>query len=97
MDRFGSERMWFMPIICVAICLIIFLVFRRSGRGPFFFDRTKRMDNLDNRNSSAIEILNKKLDIPILLLLRDVTELIEDISDKAEDASDALCVLAFAM
>lgn len=44
-----------------------------------------------------VEILNKKLDIPILLLLRDVTELIEDISDKAEDASDALCVLAFAI
>ena len=60
MDRFGSERMWLMPIFCIAICLIVFLVFRRSGKGPFFFDRTRQKDNLDNDNSSAIDILNNR-------------------------------------
>ena len=44
-----------------------------------------------------IKILNSDLEIPILLLLRDITQLLEDISDKAEDASDAACVLSFVM
>lgn len=42
-----------------------------------------------------IEILNSNIEIPVLLLLRDITQLLEDITDKAEDASDAACVLAF--
>jgi len=44
-----------------------------------------------------IKILNCKLDIPVLLLLRDVLQLIEDAADKAEDVSDAARILAFAM
>lgn len=44
-----------------------------------------------------IKILDSDLDIPILLLLRDVLQLIEDAADKAEDASDAARILAFAM
>jgi predicted phosphate transport protein (TIGR00153 family) len=44
-----------------------------------------------------VKILNSNLDIPALLLLRDVLQLIEDAADKAEDASDAARILAFAM
>jgi uncharacterized protein Yka (UPF0111/DUF47 family) len=42
-----------------------------------------------------IEILNSNIEIPVLLLLRDITQLLEAITDKAQDASDAACVLAF--
>jgi predicted phosphate transport protein (TIGR00153 family) len=44
-----------------------------------------------------VKILNSSIDIPVLLLLRDVLQLIEDAADKAEDASDAARILAFAM
>lgn len=60
MMGFGQGKMWFMPIICIAICVIVFLVFRSSGRGPFSSDRTNRMDNSNKVNSSAIDILNSR-------------------------------------
>lgn len=44
-----------------------------------------------------IKILNSKMEIPPLLLLRDVIQLFEEIADKVEDASDATRILAFAM
>jgi len=44
-----------------------------------------------------LRILNSKLEFPVMLLLRDVTQLLEDAADKAEDASDAARVLAFTM
>jgi predicted phosphate transport protein (TIGR00153 family) len=44
-----------------------------------------------------VKILNGKLEIPALLLLRDVIELLEDAADKAEDASDAARIVAFAI
>jgi predicted phosphate transport protein (TIGR00153 family) len=44
-----------------------------------------------------IKIISSRMEIPVLLLLRDVTELFEAVSDKAEDASDAARILAFAM
>ncbi len=44
-----------------------------------------------------IKIISSHIEIPVLLLLRDVTQLFEAISDKAEDASDAARILAFAM
>ncbi len=44
-----------------------------------------------------VKILDSNLDIPALLLLRDVLQLMEDAADKAEDASDAARILAFAM
>lgn len=44
-----------------------------------------------------VKILNSHLEIPVLLLLRDVLQLMEDAADKAEDASDAARILAFAM
>jgi predicted phosphate transport protein (TIGR00153 family) len=44
-----------------------------------------------------VKILNAKLEIPPLLLLRDVIKLLEDAADKAEDASDAARIVAFAI
>ncbi len=40
-------------------------------------------------------IISSKIDMPVLLLLRDVIQLLEDAADKAEDASDAARILAF--
>ncbi len=44
-----------------------------------------------------VKIINSKLEIPAMLLLRDVTQLLENAADKAEDASDAARILSFAM
>jgi len=44
-----------------------------------------------------IKILNSKMEIPALLLLRDVIQLFEDATDKVEDAADASRILAFAI
>jgi len=44
-----------------------------------------------------IKILDSKMEIPTLLLLRDVVQLFEDIADKVQDASDASRILAFAI
>ncbi|MEM3770109.1 MAG: DUF47 family protein [Candidatus Bathyarchaeia archaeon] len=44
-----------------------------------------------------IKLLNSKLEIPALILLRDVLQLLEDSADKAEDAADAARVLSFIM
>ncbi len=59
MDGFGPGKMWFMPVICIAICVVLFLFFRKSGMGPFSH-RSGRMDRTDNGNSSAIDILNSR-------------------------------------
>jgi len=44
-----------------------------------------------------VKIINSHIEIPTLLLLRDVLKLMEDAADKAEDAADAARILAFAM
>ncbi|MDH5438168.1 MAG: DUF47 family protein [Candidatus Bathyarchaeota archaeon] len=44
-----------------------------------------------------MKILKSHIEVPTLLLLRDVIALLEDAADKAEDASDAARILAFAM
>lgn len=44
-----------------------------------------------------VKILSTQIEIPALLLLRDVLQLMEDVADKAEDASDAARILAFAI
>jgi predicted phosphate transport protein (TIGR00153 family) len=44
-----------------------------------------------------VNIINSKLEIPVMLLLRDVAQLLENVADKAEDASDAARVLSFAI
>ena len=44
-----------------------------------------------------IKILSSKLDLPVLLLLKDIIQLLEDSADKAEDAADVARVLSFVM
>jgi len=44
-----------------------------------------------------VKILNSNLEIPVMLLLKDITQLLENAADKAEDASDAARILSFAM
>jgi uncharacterized protein Yka (UPF0111/DUF47 family) len=45
----------------------------------------------------AIKVISSKLDLPVLLLLRDVLQLLENCADKAEDAADAARILSFIM
>jgi len=42
-----------------------------------------------------VKIVNSHIDIPVMLLLRDVIQILEDAADKAEDASDTARILAF--
>jgi predicted phosphate transport protein (TIGR00153 family) len=42
-----------------------------------------------------VKIVSSDMGIPPMLLLRDVIQLLEDAADKAEDASDAVRILAF--
>ncbi len=44
-----------------------------------------------------VMIINSNMDIPPMLLLRDVIQLLEDAADKAEDASDTARILAFTL
>lgn len=44
-----------------------------------------------------IKLISKEIDIPALILLRDILQLLEDTADKAEDASDAARILSFIM
>lgn len=44
-----------------------------------------------------IKLLCTKMDFPAMVLLRDVTKLLEDSADKAEDATDAARILSFMM
>ncbi|TRO46049.1 DUF47 family protein, partial [Candidatus Bathyarchaeota archaeon] len=45
----------------------------------------------------AIKVIGGKLDLPVLLLLRDITQLLENSADKAEDAADTVRTLSFIM
>jgi predicted phosphate transport protein (TIGR00153 family) len=44
-----------------------------------------------------VMIVNSNMDLPPMLLLRDVVQILEDAADKAEDASDAARILAFTL
>ncbi|TRO49422.1 DUF47 family protein [Candidatus Bathyarchaeota archaeon] len=45
----------------------------------------------------SIKVLSSKLDIPVVLLLRDILQLLENSADKAEDAADTVRILSFIM
>ena len=45
----------------------------------------------------SIKVLSSKLEVPVLMLLRDVLQLLENSADKAEDAADAARMLSFIM
>jgi uncharacterized protein len=51
----------------------------------------------DQYRALTIKVLNGKLEIPVLLLLRDVLQLLENSADKAEDAADVARMLSFIM
>lgn len=51
----------------------------------------------DQYRALAIKILTSKLDTPVLLLLRDVLQLLENSADKAEDAADAARMVSMIM
>ena len=51
----------------------------------------------DQYRALAIKVLSGKLDVPVLLLLRDILQLLENSADKAEDAADAARTLSFIM
>jgi predicted phosphate transport protein (TIGR00153 family) len=45
----------------------------------------------------TIKVLSSKFEVPVLMLLRDVLQLLENSADKAEDAADAARMLSFIM
>ncbi len=45
----------------------------------------------------TIKVLGSKFEVPVLLLLRDVLQLLENSADKAEDAADAARTISFIM
>jgi predicted phosphate transport protein (TIGR00153 family) len=45
----------------------------------------------------TIKVLTGKLEVPVLMLLRDVLQMLENCADKAEDAADAARMLSFIM
>ena len=45
----------------------------------------------------SIKVISSKLDLPVLLLLRDILQLLENSADKAEDAADTVRILSFIM
>ena len=51
----------------------------------------------DQYRALTIKVLSSKLDVSVLLLLRDVLQLLENSADKAEDAADAARMLSFIM
>jgi uncharacterized protein len=51
----------------------------------------------DQYRALTIKVLCSKLDVSVLLLLRDVLQLLENSADKAEDAADAARMLSFIM
>ena len=51
----------------------------------------------DQYRALAIKVLASKIDTPVLLLLRDVLQLLENMADKAEDAADVARIISFIM
>ncbi len=51
----------------------------------------------DIYRSLTIKVLTSKIEVPVLLLLRDVLQLLENSADKAEDAADAARTISFIM
>ena len=51
----------------------------------------------DQYRALTIKVLSGKLEVPVLLLLRDILQLLKNSADKAEDAADAARMLSFIM
>ncbi len=59
-DGYRPGQMWFIPLLFIVMFVIMFFIFRRGGRGPFFSDKTRYMNNTNDKNSSAIDILKNR-------------------------------------
>ncbi len=51
----------------------------------------------DQYRALTIKVLSSKIDMPAMLLMRDVLQLLENSADKAEDAADAARLISFIM
>ena len=51
----------------------------------------------DHYRDLTIKVLSSKIDLPAMLIMRDVLQLLENSADKAEDAADAARMLSFIM
>jgi len=51
----------------------------------------------DQYRALTIKVLSSKIDVPALMLLRDVLQMLENSADKAEDAADAARLISFIM
>jgi uncharacterized protein len=51
----------------------------------------------DQYRALTIKVLSSKIETPVLLLLRDVLQMLENSADKAEDAADAARTISFIM
>ena len=51
----------------------------------------------DQYRALTIKVLSGKLDVPVLMLLRDILQMLENSADKAEDAADAARMISFIM
>jgi predicted phosphate transport protein (TIGR00153 family) len=51
----------------------------------------------DQYRALSIKVLSSKLDVPVLMVLRDILQMLENSADKAEDAADAARMLSFIM
>ncbi|HEX7483285.1 MAG TPA: DUF47 family protein [Candidatus Bathyarchaeia archaeon] len=51
----------------------------------------------DQYRALTIKVLSSKLEVPVLMLLREILQLLENSADKAEDAADAASMLSFIM
>jgi uncharacterized protein len=51
----------------------------------------------DQYRALTIKVLSSKLEVPVLMLLREILQLLENSADKAEDAADAARMLSFIM
>jgi uncharacterized protein Yka (UPF0111/DUF47 family) len=51
----------------------------------------------DQYRALTIKVLASKIDVPAMLLLRDVLQMLENSADKAEDAADAARLVSFIM
>jgi len=51
----------------------------------------------DQYRALTIKVLASKIDLPALMLLRDVLQMLENSADKAEDAADAARLISFIM
>jgi uncharacterized protein Yka (UPF0111/DUF47 family) len=65
-------------------------------------EKAKEVENAERKvddlyRALAIKVISSKLDVPVLLLLKDVLQLLENSADKAEDAADAARMLSFIM